>query len=153
MLAGALEYAADLFDRATAMRLAARFATLLAGAVARPELALSELPLLSAAERHQLLAEWNEAVLDGISHGDGGRPRRAPGGRGARAGGAVEGKGPEPDLRRAGGALRPARPAARGARRSVRRTGWGLLLDRSVGVAVALLGVLEGRRRLRALGP
>ncbi|HSF42757.1 MAG TPA: amino acid adenylation domain-containing protein, partial [Thermoanaerobaculia bacterium] len=57
------ESAADLFDRATAERLLGGFATLLAGAVADPEARLSELPLLSAAERAQLLA-WGENPLD-----------------------------------------------------------------------------------------
>ncbi|HSF40777.1 MAG TPA: amino acid adenylation domain-containing protein, partial [Thermoanaerobaculia bacterium] len=57
------EYASDLFDPATAERLLGGFATLLAGAVAHPEARLSELPLLSAAERAQLLA-WGENPLD-----------------------------------------------------------------------------------------
>ncbi|HYX25811.1 MAG TPA: amino acid adenylation domain-containing protein, partial [Thermoanaerobaculia bacterium] len=56
--AGSLEYDRDLFDDATARHLVARFATLLAGAVAAPEARLSALPLLPAAEREQLLA-WS----------------------------------------------------------------------------------------------
>ncbi len=54
-----LQYAADLFDPATAERLAGHLRTLLAGAVAEPGSRLSDLPLLSAAERRQLAA-WNE---------------------------------------------------------------------------------------------
>ncbi len=57
-LAGNLEYDTDLFDGATATRWLGQFRTLLAAAVAHPERALSELPLLGAAERRQLLLEW-----------------------------------------------------------------------------------------------
>ncbi len=59
-LAGWLDYAADLFDPATAERLLGQLGRLLAGAAERPELRLADLPLLGAAERHQLLAEWND---------------------------------------------------------------------------------------------
>ncbi len=55
-LAGELEYATDLFDRATAQRLAAAFARLLAGAVDRPATAVGKLPLLSPSELRQLRA-------------------------------------------------------------------------------------------------
>ena len=60
-----LEYAADLFTAATAARLLGHYATLVAGAAASPtspELPLSCLPLLSAPERHQLVAEWNDTA-------------------------------------------------------------------------------------------
>ncbi len=58
-LAGNLEYASDLFDAVTVQRLLSQFQTWLAGAVAAPGTRLSELPLLAAAERHQLVIEWN----------------------------------------------------------------------------------------------
>ena len=61
----ALEVAADLFDPATAERLAGRFLTLLAAAVADPSRRLSELPALTAAERFQLLVEWNGTAVPG----------------------------------------------------------------------------------------
>ena len=61
-LRGELEYAADLFDEATIERLAGHLQVLLAGIVADPERRLSELPLLSAAERHQLVEEWNDTA-------------------------------------------------------------------------------------------
>ena len=54
-----LEYATALFDAATIERLAGHFRTVLEGIVANPNARLSELPLLSEAERHQLLVEWN----------------------------------------------------------------------------------------------
>src|SRR5262249_29475643 len=53
-----LGYATDLFFATTARRLLAQFATLLAGALGPPAARLSELPLLAAAERQQLLWEW-----------------------------------------------------------------------------------------------
>ncbi|HEY2737543.1 MAG TPA: condensation domain-containing protein, partial [Thermoanaerobaculia bacterium] len=58
-LAGSLAYATDLFDASTIDRLLGQFRTLLAGAVADPGRSIAELPLLSPAERHQLLAEWS----------------------------------------------------------------------------------------------
>ncbi|MFY9826670.1 MAG: amino acid adenylation domain-containing protein, partial [Thermoanaerobaculia bacterium] len=58
-LEGALEFSAELFDGATAARLARAFETLLAAGLADPELRLSELPLLTPGARHQLLVEWN----------------------------------------------------------------------------------------------
>jgi amino acid adenylation domain-containing protein len=59
-LKGRLEYSTDLFDAATIARTIGHFHTLLEGIVTAPERPISELPLLSAAERHQLLVEWNE---------------------------------------------------------------------------------------------
>ncbi|HSG41035.1 MAG TPA: amino acid adenylation domain-containing protein, partial [Thermoanaerobaculia bacterium] len=58
-LGGWLEYDLDLFDPATAERIAGHFGTLLAGAAADPGCRLSELPLLTAAEREQFLVDWN----------------------------------------------------------------------------------------------
>ncbi len=57
-LRGSLEYSRDLFEGPTIERLAGHLARLLAGAVAAPQRRVSELPLLSAAERAQLLVEW-----------------------------------------------------------------------------------------------
>src|SRR6185295_10846480 len=53
---GELEYAADLFDRATAARLAAQFGRLLAVALAEPVRPLSDVPLFDEAERCEVLA-------------------------------------------------------------------------------------------------
>ena len=54
-----LQYSTDLFDPATMRRVAGHFETLLTGAVYRPSLRLSELPLLTAPEASQILVEWN----------------------------------------------------------------------------------------------
>lgn len=53
------EYAKDLFEPATIQRMQDHFKTLLEGIVSDPEAAISELPLLTAPERHQILKEWN----------------------------------------------------------------------------------------------
>jgi amino acid adenylation domain-containing protein len=61
-LAGGFEYSADLFDATTVRRLAGHLWTLLAAAVATPDRPVAELPLLSAAERQQLM-EWNATAV------------------------------------------------------------------------------------------
>src|SRR6218665_1895135 len=58
-LSGALEYDVDLFEDATVARFAGHLVCLLEGIVAAPDTRLSELPLLSETERHQILEEWN----------------------------------------------------------------------------------------------
>jgi amino acid adenylation domain-containing protein/non-ribosomal peptide synthase protein (TIGR01720 family) len=59
-LRGSLEYNRDLFDAATIARLAQHFCTLLAEAAADPTQRLSQIALLSEAERTQLLTTWND---------------------------------------------------------------------------------------------
>lgn len=59
-LRGFIEYNADLFDAAPIRRMIGHFQTLLEGAVAHPDQRLSRLPLLTDAEQHQLLIEWND---------------------------------------------------------------------------------------------
>ena len=63
-LRGWIQYNTDLFEEATIKRLARNYETILEGIVADPEQRLSELPLLGAAERHQLLVEWNNTQVD-----------------------------------------------------------------------------------------
>jgi amino acid adenylation domain-containing protein len=63
-LIGYFEYNTDLFDRATVARLADHFVRLLQGVVADPDSRLSALPLLSPAERRQVLVEWNDSAAD-----------------------------------------------------------------------------------------
>jgi amino acid adenylation domain-containing protein len=58
------EYNTDLFDAATIDRIQEHFRTLLEGIVAAPEQRVSKLPLLSEAERRQLLVEWNDTQTD-----------------------------------------------------------------------------------------
>jgi amino acid adenylation domain-containing protein/non-ribosomal peptide synthase protein (TIGR01720 family)/FkbM family methyltransferase len=61
-LGGFLNFSTDLFDGTTVARLAGHLRSLLESAVANPRQPLSELPLLSAAERHALLTEWNDSA-------------------------------------------------------------------------------------------
>ena len=55
-----LIYNRDIFDRETITRMAGHFETLLDGIAADPDRPISRLPMLTAAERHQLLVEWND---------------------------------------------------------------------------------------------
>ncbi|HEY2738246.1 MAG TPA: condensation domain-containing protein, partial [Thermoanaerobaculia bacterium] len=61
---GFLEVSADLFERTTAIRLGAHFERLAESAALHPEVPVSDLPLLAAAERHQLLCEWDDTAVD-----------------------------------------------------------------------------------------
>ncbi len=63
-LQGRLEYKTDLFDAATIKRMIGHFQVLLEGIVADPEQRIGTLPLLTEAERHQLLVEWNDTLTD-----------------------------------------------------------------------------------------
>ena len=58
-LRGILEYDTDLFDAATVARLAGHYLNLLETVAADPERALAEAPLLTGAERTELLEKWN----------------------------------------------------------------------------------------------
>jgi amino acid adenylation domain-containing protein len=55
-------YDSDLFDRTTVLRMADWLGRLLRGALDDPERRLSELPLLSTAEAHQVLVDWNDTA-------------------------------------------------------------------------------------------
>jgi amino acid adenylation domain-containing protein len=59
---GELSYRTELFAAATMARLLSHYEVLLQGMVANPEQRLSELSLLTAAARQQLLVEWNETA-------------------------------------------------------------------------------------------
>src|SRR5882724_8750712 len=59
-LRGPLDYDADLFDGTTIERLLAHLDQLVEGALASPGSRLSELPLLTSAERGQVVGEWND---------------------------------------------------------------------------------------------
>jgi amino acid adenylation domain-containing protein len=58
-LEGWLEYNADLFEAETIERLLAHFEILLQAIVVAPDQRVSTLPLLTEAERRQILIEWN----------------------------------------------------------------------------------------------
>jgi aspartate racemase len=59
-LEGVVKYNAELFEASTIERLARHYATLLESVVDNPDQPITTLPLLTPAERHQLLVEWND---------------------------------------------------------------------------------------------
>ncbi len=61
-LTGSIEYATDLFDRATIERFVRHLERLLGGVAADAPGPLAELPLLEEAEQAQLLREWNDTA-------------------------------------------------------------------------------------------
>ena len=63
-ISASLEYATDLFDQGTVQALAARLTRLLRQAAARPDQPLSQLDLLTGAERRRLLHAWNDTTRD-----------------------------------------------------------------------------------------
>ncbi|MCU1350644.1 MAG: peptide synthetase [Acidobacteria bacterium] len=58
-LSASFEYNTDLFDAATITRMAGHLDTLLLAAVREPDRPVTTLPLLTAAERQQILVDWN----------------------------------------------------------------------------------------------
>ncbi len=61
-LRGALEYATDLFDRGTVELLVERLARLFEAVVAEPSVRVADVELLSGAERRRLLVDYNDTV-------------------------------------------------------------------------------------------
>ncbi|MDF5720952.1 MAG: amino acid adenylation domain-containing protein [Rhizonema sp. PD37] len=57
-------YNTDLFDADTIERWLNHFQTLLPAIITQPKQYLKELPLLTAAQRHQLLVEWNDTQAE-----------------------------------------------------------------------------------------
>ncbi|HEX8164560.1 MAG TPA: amino acid adenylation domain-containing protein [Beijerinckiaceae bacterium] len=136
-----IEYASDKFEASTVRRFAQHWMTLAAAALADPSSAMSRLPLLSEAERHTILEEWNATEhpcdTDRLVHSlFEAQARRQPTAL------AVQGDGPELSYRelnqradRLAGMLagRGLRPGARIA----------LLCERSPHLIVAMLAVLK----------
>ncbi|MEH2166458.1 MAG: condensation domain-containing protein, partial [Nostoc sp.] len=63
-LVASLEYNIDLFAETFIQRMAAHLQTLLEGIVTNPQQCLSELPLLTEIEKHQLLQQWNDTAVE-----------------------------------------------------------------------------------------
>jgi amino acid adenylation domain-containing protein len=59
-----LEYNTDLFGGVTITRMLGHFETLLRAVVAKPEQRVSDLPILTETERHQLLVGWNDTARE-----------------------------------------------------------------------------------------
>ncbi len=62
-VAGALEYATDLFDRSTAHAIADRYVRLIEHLVAEPHTHLGRFDLLEPGERERILEEWNDTAV------------------------------------------------------------------------------------------
>ncbi len=58
------EYCTDVFRAETVERLSSGFARLLQAVVANPRQKISEIPILSEAEKHQVLRAWNDTSRD-----------------------------------------------------------------------------------------
>ena len=69
---GEIQFAADLFDRSTAAALAGRLAGVLGQVAADPGLRVSQVQLLSPAERRQMVSGWNDTAteLPGLTLGE-----------------------------------------------------------------------------------
>ena len=61
-LRASFNYDTDLFDEGTIRRMAGHYQRLLEGIVADPGQPISQLPLLTEDERHQMLVEWNDTA-------------------------------------------------------------------------------------------
>ncbi|HJT30041.1 MAG TPA: amino acid adenylation domain-containing protein, partial [Pyrinomonadaceae bacterium] len=140
-LAASWQYNTDLFDAPTIARMAAHFKTTLAKLINDPSLPVSQLPLLSAAEQQQLLVDWNattapffdEACIHELIEQ---QTRRTPGAVAL----VFEGEQltySELD-EKANQLARYLRARGVGAETRV-----GVLLERSIQLVVALLGVLK----------
>lgn len=63
-LKGYWVYNSNLFEAATMQRMMSHFESVLAAVVAAPQQRISQVPLLTEAERHQILVEWNDTTTD-----------------------------------------------------------------------------------------
>jgi len=63
-LRGAFKYNSDLFDMDTITRMTGHFQTLLEAIASDPDQRISDMPLLTGTEQHQMLVEWNDTKKD-----------------------------------------------------------------------------------------
>ena len=61
-LRASFNYNTDLFDEGTIRRMAGHYQRLLEGIIADPGQPISQLPLLTEDERHQMLVQWNDTA-------------------------------------------------------------------------------------------
>ena len=62
-VAGNITYKTDLFEPATISRMAGHLQMLLEGITSNPELRISQLPMLTEEERHQIVSVWNDTFV------------------------------------------------------------------------------------------
>ena len=63
-LSGTVSFSTELYDHITIDRMIDHYLTILQGIVANPDQSISELPLMTESERHQLLVQWNGRSVD-----------------------------------------------------------------------------------------
>ena len=63
-IGGHVEYSTDLFNRETIERMVGHFQTLLESIVINPAQSIATLPILTGAERRQILIEWNDTAAE-----------------------------------------------------------------------------------------
>ncbi|HSK76264.1 MAG TPA: amino acid adenylation domain-containing protein, partial [Thermoanaerobaculia bacterium] len=63
-IAGSVRYATDLFDETTVRRVVDAYERLLTGLAGDPGRRIAEIPLVSEADWHQLLTEWNDTAVE-----------------------------------------------------------------------------------------
>ena len=61
---GHIEYSTDLFDHDRIERMTGHFRTLLEAIVKEPDQPIAGMPILTEAERHRILVEWNDTAAD-----------------------------------------------------------------------------------------
>jgi amino acid adenylation domain-containing protein len=150
-LQGTLEYNSEIFEAATMRRLLRSFESLLAAAVADPETPVVLLPLLGAAERHQLTREWNDSASAypadaSLQELFAEQVRRTPDAPAVMAGPTVLSYR---DLdRRANGLARELRSRGAGPGSRV-----GLCLERSADMVVAVLAIIQAGAAYVPLDP
>ncbi|WP_437729976.1 MupA/Atu3671 family FMN-dependent luciferase-like monooxygenase [Sorangium sp. So ce1335] len=147
----AFQYSADRFDAPSIERLVAHFEVLLRGLVSEPARRISALPLLTAEERRRIVHEWNATALD--------FPRDACVHRlfeaqVARTPGATAVTFGDASLSYAELDARASRLAARLLSAGVgREARVGLYVERSLELAVGLLGILKAGAAYVPLDP
>ncbi|HEX7185402.1 MAG TPA: amino acid adenylation domain-containing protein, partial [Thermoanaerobaculia bacterium] len=150
-LSASVQFNTDLFDPCTIERLLGHFALLLGGMAAHPEFLLSDLPLLSEAERQQVVVEWNDTQVPSLWSGSLSDLFLAQAQKSPEAVALVCGG---EEVRYGELAARSGRLAAHlrtlGVGPEVRV---GVCLERSVELVVALLGVLRSGGAYVALDP
>ena len=140
-LGASLEYNTDLFDAATIERMSEQFGRLLESIVTNPEMAVSRLAILGRKEAQQLLIEWNDTGREYRTGGGLHRLFEAQVERTPLATAVVAGLERLTYLDLSERANRLARRLRRLGVAAESRA--GILLERSAGMVVALLGVLK----------
>jgi amino acid adenylation domain-containing protein len=155
-LIASFEHSLDLFSAVTLERWTAHLLALLEGASNAPDLRLSELPLLAAAERFQLTVEWNDTrtappqAWRSVPRQIAAQAERAPGAVAVEAGAGTLTYGEL--VARAASLARHLRSLGLGSE-SPDQSPVAVLLERTLDLPAALLGVWEAGAAYLPLEP